>query len=75
MRHALWMIAFLMLTLSPLSAHHDGPIYDNKKEVVLSGTVVAWTLRNPHSYFKFSVLPPRGGAEEWSIEGGPPTVW
>jgi hypothetical protein len=64
----------LMLSLpSALLAHHSPAVFDQTKEVELSGIVTEFTWSNPHSWIHLDVANAAGGVESWSVEMNPPT--
>ena len=63
----------LVLSTKILSAHHAfSAEFDDKKPVVLKGTVVKWELTNPHSWIHLEVTDAAGATTAWAIEGGSP---
>lgn len=63
-----------LASAAPSFAHHSDAMFDNEKEVVLSGTVKQFQYTNPHSWIQLMVLKDKGAAVEWSIETGAPIV-
>jgi Family of unknown function (DUF6152) len=60
----------LVLSTKILSAHHAfSAEFDDKKPVVLKGTVVKWELSNPHSWIHLEVKD-AAGATAWAIVDG-----
>ena len=55
------------------SAHHSVAGFDNKKEVVLKGTVVQFIWRNPHVLLLWDVKDENGKVTQWSGEMNSPT--
>lgn len=54
-------------------AHHSFAMFDNKKEMTLTGTLKELQWTNPHIWVQVMVPDPATGKEvEWSIEGGSP---
>jgi hypothetical protein len=59
---------------TPVSAHHSGAMFDDAKEITLSGTVTEFQYTTPHSWLVVSV-PQADKQVIWSIEwGSPPTL-
>jgi hypothetical protein len=54
-------------------AHHSVAGFDNKKEVVLKGTVVQFIWRNPHVLLLWDVKDESGKVTQWSGEMNSPT--
>ena len=64
---------FLVLAAIPLWAHHSfSAEFDQKKVVILQGTVIKMEWVNPHAYIHISVKGPDGTVTEWAIEGNTP---
>ena len=65
--------AGILAVAAPLWAHHAfAQEFDEKKPIVLKGTVTKWELINPHSWIHLSVKNTDGSTTEWMIEGGSP---
>jgi hypothetical protein len=60
--------------VSPASAHHSFAVFDQTRQVTLTGVVRAFQWTNPHSWVQLQVAAPGGGAEEWAIEALSPNV-
>ena len=72
MRLKLLALACMVAAAAPLAAHHGTSLYDMEKEIVLAGTVIEWSWRNPHTWLTLQVPASEGVVEEWSIESAPP---
>ncbi len=63
-------IAASLALSTAASAHHSFSMFDNSKEVELSGTVTQFDWSNPHIWIHLLVNDPKdGNAAEWVIEG------
>lgn len=52
-------------------AHHStNGIYDENREVELTGKVISWKFINPHPTLKLEVVNAQGVAEEWDLSYG-----
>jgi hypothetical protein len=51
-------------------AHHSPVMFDQTKQVTLTGTVREFQWTNPHSYIQLLVKNDQGQEEEWSLEMG-----
>jgi Family of unknown function (DUF6152) len=70
---ALFVLGLLAAFAGAASAHHSVAGYDNKKEVVLKGTVVQFIWRNPHVLLLWDVKDESGKVTQWSGEMNSPT--
>ena len=60
----------LVLTASPLLAHHGYAAYDMTKTTSRKGTITRFRLANPHSQLEFDVKAANGEIEHWVVETG-----
>jgi hypothetical protein len=51
-------------------AHHSPVMFDQARQLTLTGTVREFQWTNPHSYIELVVKNDRGEDEEWSLEMG-----
>ena len=59
----------------PVLAHHSGAMFDDKKEVTLSGVVKEFQYTNPHSWLLIDVKEKDGTVTTWGFEAeGPSTL-
>ena len=59
----------------PAIAHHSGAMFDEKKEVTLTGVVKEFQYTNPHSWLLVDVKGPEGKMTTWGFEAeGPSTL-
>lgn len=66
--------AFAALAV-PAVAHHSGAMFDNKKEVTLTGVVKEFQYTNPHSWLLVDVKGQDGKVVTWGFEAeGPSTL-
>jgi chitodextrinase len=63
---ALVVAAALIAGSLPALAHHSLANYDRQHEVTLTGTVVEFQLKNPHSQIVFEVTEPDGTVTRWT---------
>ncbi|PNG24392.1 hypothetical protein CR492_19085 [Methylocella silvestris] len=66
--------AGLMLSATQAFAHHSTANYDYTQNVELIGTVKELQWTNPHSFLQVLVPDGKGGAVEWSVETGSPSL-
>lgn len=67
--------AFVLFLAAALGAggavgHHSPVMFDQTKQVTLTGTVSEFQWTNPHSYIQLLVKNDQGQEEEWSLEMG-----
>ena len=67
MKNVLPIIAVL-LTASPVLAHHSNAAFDGDKVVGLKGTVTQWNYNNPHSWLMIDALDASNdGMRVWTL--------
>jgi hypothetical protein len=64
--------AGIMALPVPVLAHHSAAMFDQQKQVELSGVVRQFQWTNPHCYIQLLVKNSQGQEEEWSLEMGAP---
>lgn len=65
--------ALLLMFFSKLAyVHHSGALFDNSKQVTITGTVSEFIWENPHSSFKVSTSGADGKLAVWAVEMGGP---
>ncbi len=63
------------LAAVPAVAHHSGAMFDDKKEVTLTGVVKEFQYTNPHSWLLVDVKGADGKVTTWGFEAeGPSTL-
>jgi hypothetical protein len=72
-------LAFLLtgaaLVAGPSFAHHSAVMFDDAKEVTLTGTVKEFQYTNPHSWLLVDVKNEDGSVTTWGFEAeGPSTL-
>jgi hypothetical protein len=68
-------MAALAVPAWPVIAHHSGAMFDDKKEVTMSGTVKEFQYTNPHSWLLVDVKGADGKVTTWGFEAeGPSTL-
>ena len=69
------LAAFAIALAVPAAAHHSGAMFDDKKEVTLSGVVKEFQYTNPHSWLLVDVKDKAGKVTTWGFEAeGPSTL-
>ncbi len=64
------VLAAAGIGMSPALAHHSPVMFDQTRQVTLTGTVREFQWTNPHSYIQLLVKNDAGQDEEWSLEMG-----
>lgn len=68
-------LAFVILTPSPLLAHHGTSVsYDASKPMILEGIVTQFVWRNPHAAILLDVTDENGNVVRWGVEMNSPGV-
>ena len=60
-------------TTVPAIAHHSGAMFDDKKEVTLTGVVKEFQYTNPHSWLLVDVTGKDGKVTTWGFEAEGPS--
>jgi hypothetical protein len=71
------VLAVVLLALSPLvvEAHHAASMFDNQKEVTITGVVKDFQYTNPHSWLLVDATNKDGSVTTWGFEAeGPSTL-
>ena len=69
------MVALALVALArPAAAHHSGAMFDDKKEVTLTGTIKEFQYTNPHSWLIVDVKSSDGKVTTWGFEAEGPTT-
>ena len=69
---AVLAVAGALMVSGPASAHHSMAMYDQTREITLTGTVTEFRLTNPHIQILFDVKTDQGSIEHWSSIGDNP---
>jgi hypothetical protein len=75
-----WMFCLItlaaasLLACANLAAHHSFVIFDQTKEVTLTGSVTEFQWTNPHAYIEIDVTDDKGVVKHWSVELGSPSI-
>jgi len=68
------MIAFVLTAAAvPALAHHSGTMFDDKKQVTLTGVVKEFQYSNPHSWLLVDVKGEDGKVTTWGFEAEGPS--
>jgi hypothetical protein len=71
---ATFVIALACVVTAPLvMAHHSGAMFEEKKEVTLTGVVKEFQFTNPHSWLLVDVKGPDGKVTTWGFEAEGPS--
>jgi Family of unknown function (DUF6152) len=69
MGKGVWML-LLAATAGPALAHHSPVMFDQTRQVTMTGTVREFQWTNPHAYIQLLVKNEQGQEVEWSLEMG-----
>ena len=70
---ALVIVLAAGVTTVPAIAHHSGAMFEEKKEVTLSGVVKEFQFTNPHSWLLVDVKGQDGKVTTWGFEAEGPS--
>jgi len=75
-REIAWLaVAALVGVTLESAAHHSGAMFDDTKEVTVTGKVKEFQYTNPHSWLLVDVEEPGGQVTTWGFEAeGPSTL-
>jgi hypothetical protein len=76
MRKALaGLLGLTTLLAAPVFAHHSAVMFDDQKEVTVTGVVKEFQYTNPHSWLLVDVKDDKGNVTTWGFEAeGPSTL-
>jgi len=72
-RVATFAIALAASATAPVLAHHSGAMFEDKKEVTLTGVVKEFQFTNPHSWLLVDVKGADGKVTTWGFEAEGPS--
>jgi DNA/RNA endonuclease YhcR with UshA esterase domain len=64
----------LALTLMPLQAHHSTAMFDDQREITVTGIIKEFQYTNPHSWLIIDVTNDDGSVTTWGFEAEGPTT-
>lgn len=68
---SLVLLAVVLAAATTASAHHSfGATYEINKEITLTGKLVQFVYRNPHSFVHVEAPDEAGVSERWAVEWG-----
>ena len=69
MRRILFAAAAMLIAATAAYAHHSyAATYDVNREVTLTGNIVQFVYRNPHSFVHVTTKGENGETERWAVE-------
>jgi hypothetical protein len=69
------LLGGLVLIAAPVFAHHSAVMFDDQKEITVTGTVKEFQYTNPHSWLLVDVKGEDGKVVTWGFEAeGPSTL-
>jgi uncharacterized protein DUF6152 len=70
-----WLGASMVAASIPLTAHHSGAMFEEKKTITVQGVVKEFQYTNPHSWLIVNVTNKDGTVTTWGFEAeGPSTL-
>lgn len=70
-RYASWALAAMSLACIPVAAHHSfAATYIESESITITGTVVQFLFRNPHSFVHIDAPDDKGKVQRWAVEWG-----
>jgi hypothetical protein len=73
--HGLAILTAILLAGSGSAfAHHSFAMFDQTKQITLSGNVTVFEWTNPHAYIEIDVPDDKGNMKHWSVELGSPSI-
>ena len=66
---AMCTVAIVLLIPATVSAHHSfAATYDEGETIEITGRMVQFSFRNPHSFVQVEVTDESGGTVRWAVE-------
>jgi hypothetical protein len=62
------------LLLAVAFLHHSFAMFDQTKQITLTGNVTVFEWTNPHAYIEIDVPDENGVTKHWSVELGSPSI-
>ena len=72
LKGSLYAVVFIA-AVTPALAHHSGAMFEDKKEVTLTGVVKEFQFTNPHSWLLVDVKGADGKVTTWGFEAEGPS--
>jgi hypothetical protein len=66
-------VGALLLAAGPAAAHHSGAMFDQTKQITVTGTIKEFQYTNPHSWVLVLVPDATGKTVEWGFESEGPS--
>jgi hypothetical protein len=73
-RHTAILAIAVLVVASTAAAHHSFVMFDQTKQVTLTGTVTTFEWTNPHAYIEIDVPDEKGTIKHWGVEMGSPSI-
>ena len=70
----LFIVIAIVLAAGAGEAHHSFAMFDQTKQVTLTGNVTVFEWTNPHAYIEIDVPEENGTIKHWSVELGSPSI-
>jgi hypothetical protein len=71
---AVTLLALVLGTMAPASAHHSFAPYEEELQIAFTGTVTDFQWTNPHVYIEIDAVDGNGETRHWLIECANPGI-
>ncbi len=68
------VLASVVAGAATTTAHHSFTMFDQTKQITLTGTVTEFQWTNPHVFIEIDVSDEKGTVKHWSVEMGSPSI-
>jgi hypothetical protein len=68
------LTAIILIGAGIAAAHHSFAMFDQTKQVTLTGNVTVFEWTNPHVYIEIDVPEDNGATKHWTVELGSPSI-
>jgi Family of unknown function (DUF6152) len=74
LKRSLYLAAIVLGSSALAAAHHSFSMFDQTKQVTLTGNVSVFEWTNPHVYIEIDVPEENGATKHWTVELGSPSI-
>ncbi|MDT8397732.1 MAG: DUF6152 family protein [Pseudomonadales bacterium] len=68
------LLLISVLATTPLAAHHSTAMFDDQKQITVTGVIKEFQYTNPHSWLLVDVTAADGSVSTWGFEAEGPTT-